>query len=60
VRQHVTNGLEVLGTLLIAAAIALQVSTWTIPGALGAAAVTLLAESALLEVARPKPRGELE
>jgi hypothetical protein len=61
VRQHVTSGLEVLGALLIAAAVGLQVATWTVPGALAAAAATLLVESALLEVVRARPRaGEIE
>lgn len=48
-RKHVTDGLEILGGLLLAAGLALYVSTWSVPGGLGAAAVLLIVESAVLE-----------
>jgi hypothetical protein len=57
VREAVTSGLEIMGLFLVAAALALYVSRWTVPGALGAAAVILLAAAALFEVRTPEPAG---
>lgn len=59
-RETVTNALEVVGGLLIAAGASVEVARWSLAGALATAGVLLIGQSALVAFMAPKPgpRGE--